>query len=64
MTVATKTLITTIEGPKGKAELFEVADDSTSMAVQYAVDFDGQSHEYLTMGEADIEAGELAGTPT
>ena len=41
-----------------------MADDATSMAVQYAVDFDGHSHEYLTMGEAYIEAGELAGTPT
>jgi hypothetical protein len=34
------------------------------MPVQYTVDFDGQSHEYLTMGEAYIEADELAGTPT
>jgi hypothetical protein len=62
--MATKTSLTVIEGPKGKAELFEVADESTTVATEYLVEFNGASQTYQTMGEAYIEAGEMAGTPT
>ena len=62
--VATKTTITTIEGPNGKAELYELAEEGAAVATEYVVEFKGQTTKYLTMGEAYIEAGEKAGTPT
>ena len=62
--MANKTSLTVVEGPNGKAELFEVADESTTVATEYQVDFKGEVHTYQTMGEAYIEAGALAGSPT
>jgi hypothetical protein len=62
--MATKTPLTVVEGPNGKAELFEVADDGTTVATEYQVEFNGKSQSYQTMGEAYIEAGSLAGTAT
>jgi hypothetical protein len=62
--MATKTSLTVVEGPNGNAELFEVADDGSTVATEYQVEFKGQSQTYQTMGEAYIEAGVLAGTQT
>ena len=62
--MATKESLTTIEGPNGKAELFEVADDGTTVSTEYVVEFNGKNYNFATMGEAYIEAGSLAGTPT
>lgn len=62
--MSTKTSITTVEGPNGKAELFEVAEDGSAVATEYAVEFKGETHTFMTMGEAYIEAGVLAGSPT
>lgn len=62
--MASKTSLTVIEGPKGKAELFEVSDEGATVATEYQVEFNGASQTFQTMGEAYIEAGELAGTPT
>ena len=62
--MATKTELTTVDGPNGKAELYEVAEDTTHVATEYVVEFKGESYKFATMGEAYIEAGSLAGTPT
>ena len=63
--MATKTLITEVDGPKGKAGLYELAEDgSAAVAVEYGVEFKGNLTKFLTLGEAYIEAGDLAGTPT
>jgi hypothetical protein len=62
--MANKTSLTVVEGPNGTAELFEVADEGTTVATEYEVEFNGASHTFQTMGEAYIEAGALAGTPT
>ena len=62
--MGTRTSITTVEGPNGTAELFEVAEDGSAVATEYAVDFNGKTQTFMTMGEAYIEAGVQAGTPT
>ncbi len=62
--MASKSSLTVIEGPNGKAELFEVTEEGTTVSTEYVVEFKGESHKYLTMGEAYIEAGEFAGTAT
>jgi hypothetical protein len=62
--MANKTSLTVVEGTKGKAELFEIADESTTVATEYQVEFKGESHKFQTMGEAYIEAGVLAGAQT
>jgi hypothetical protein len=51
-----------VEGPKGKAEIFEVAD--AGKAPEYQVRVGGQTHVYKSLGEAYIEAGEKVGTKT
>jgi hypothetical protein len=56
-----KTCLNLVEGPNGQADLFEIADESTTVATEYQVDFDGASHMYQAMGEAYIEAGRRAG---
>ena len=62
--MATKTTITIVEGPNGKAELYELAEDGSAVATEYVVEFKGETTKCLTMGEAYIEAGQKAGTPT
>jgi len=63
--MATKSVLTTIEGPNGKADLYEVeGGGGAHVEIEYVVEFKGESHKFLTMGEAYIEAGVLAGTPT
>ena len=58
-----RTLLHTVEGPKGKAELYEVISSGQSQP-QYEVDFGGSTISFKSMGEAYIEAGSLSGTPT
>jgi len=55
-------MLRAVEGPKGKAEIFEVQEDGSTRVV-YEVRFNGQTQRCLAMGEAFITAGELAGTP-
>ena len=62
--MATKSVLTTIEGPNGKAELYEVEDGAKHVETEYVVEFNGKEYKFTTMGEAYIEAGTLTGTPT
>jgi hypothetical protein len=56
-------LVATVEGPKGTAEIFEieVPDTGQTIEVEYAVVFQGQRHGFPSMGEAHLLANELAG---
>jgi hypothetical protein len=56
------TLLRAVEGPKGKAEIFEVQEEGTTRVI-YEVRFNGKTEKCLAMGEAYITAGELSGTP-
>lgn len=60
------TLVTTVEGPKGKAEIFEIAqpEPSGGQRFVYRVRFNSQEQECKALGEAYITAGELAGVKT
>jgi hypothetical protein len=51
-----------VEGPKGKAEIFEVTNPNQSPV--YQVRINGQNFEFKSLGEAYIEAGEKSGTKT
>ena len=57
--------IESFEGPKGKAEVFEVIIPPAAgigvEKVEYDVVIKGQSHKVLSMGEASILACELSG---
>ena len=59
--------IESFEGPKGKADLYEVVKTSPARPhveeVEYEVVFRGASQSRLTIGEASILACELAGDP-
>ncbi len=57
-----RTLLTTVEGPGGTAELYESSDGGPQPS--YEVDCGGQTHTFKSMGEAYITAGELVGTKT
>ena len=57
-----RTLLNTVEGPKGKAELYEVVDSGPQPV--YEVVCGGTTQSFRSMGEAYITAGELAGTKT
>jgi hypothetical protein len=68
MAEATRTLLRTVEGPKGKAEIYEILEASNSDAtvggevVNYEVMFNNETHSARALGEASIVAEELAGT--
>lgn len=62
--MATKSVLTTVEGPNGKADLYEVEEGTSHVETVYVVEFNGETHRFATMGEAYIEAGVLAGSPT
>jgi hypothetical protein len=51
-----------VEGPKGKAEIFEVSE--SGKAPEYQVRVAGQNFVFKSLGEAYIEAGEKVGTKT
>lgn len=50
--------VAVIEGPKGKAEIYEAI---VGNIIEYQVKFNGQTKTFNNLGEAYIEAGELAG---
>ena len=62
-----RTHITTIEGPKGKAEVYELSDTPTGTVTSgvasstYEIVFGNERQITLTLGEASIVAHELAG---
>jgi hypothetical protein len=62
-----RTHLRTIEGPNGKAEIFEVMrganEDATvgGDVVDYEVVFDNRSQRVRALGEASLVAEELAG---
>ena len=48
-------VVTTVEGPKGSADVVEVFKDGSNQPV-YEVHFQGKVDTYITEGEASIEA--------
>jgi hypothetical protein len=66
----TRELLTVIDGPKGKAEIFEVIKPSPpemaleGQLVEYEVKFGSDTQTFAALGEAYVTAGELSGTKT
>lgn len=60
------TLVATIEGPLGKADLYEVTRTlpDGAMEVQYEVRKGSQVQKFPALGAAYITAGELTGAKT
>jgi len=60
------TLVATIEGPLGKAEIYEVTRTLPSgpLQVEYEVRSGNESQIFPALGAAYIAAGELTGTKT
>ena len=54
--------VAVVEGPKGKAEIYEVFGDGRNL--EYKVKHNDRIDTYKSLGEAYIEAGELVGTKT
>jgi hypothetical protein len=55
--MANKTLITEVEGPNRKVDLYELAEDgSAAVAVEYGVEFNEDVITFLILGGAYIEA--------
>jgi hypothetical protein len=67
MAIPTRTLLRTVEGPKGKAAIYEVMQESDNASpvaeesVEYEVVCNEQTHMVRALGEASIVAEELAG---
>ena len=65
--MAARTLITAIEGPKGKAEVWEIEEETTGTVTSgvasstYEIVCGSSKETTLTLGEASIVAHELAG---
>ena len=59
-------LVTTIDGPNGKAEIYEVSTSEASggQRFSYIVKFGAEKIEIPSLGEAYITAGEKAGVKT
>ena len=54
------TVITTVEGPKGSADVIEIFTEGSNQPA-YQVHFQGKIDTYVTEGEASIEAMEAVG---
>ena len=56
-------LITTVEGPRGTADIFEVVLPNTgkTIEVEYAVVFGQERKGFPSLGEAHLLANELTG---
>jgi hypothetical protein len=54
--------VAVIEGPKGKAEIFEVWENGRLL--EHQVHFNGKVESFPNIGEAYIDAGEKTGKPT
>ncbi len=66
--MADRELITVIEGPKGRAEVYEVSEGASTtsatsgvMSSTYEVVMGGATESVMTLGEASIVAHELSG---
>ena len=66
--MADRELITVIEGPKGRAEVYEVSEGASAtsatsgvMSSTYEVVMGGATESVMTLGEASIVAHELSG---
>ena len=55
--------ITSVEGPRGAADIFEVTIPNTgpTIEVEYAVVFGQERHGFPSLGEAHLLANELVG---
>jgi len=64
--MAEDTMVTAIDGPNGKAEIFEVPQQFAGggQRFEYEVRFKGAKETYKSLGEAYITAGEKAGVKT
>jgi hypothetical protein len=64
--MAENTMVTAIDGPNGKAEIFEVPQQFAGggQRFEYEVRFKGSKETYKSLGEAYITAGEKAGVKT
>lgn len=60
------TLVATIEGPLGKADLYEVerTNPNGSIEVEYEVRAGQKIEKFAALGAAYITAGEMTGTKT
>lgn len=60
------TLVATVDGPLGKAEIYEVTSTlpSGALAVAYEVRSGSELQTYPALGAAYIAAGELTGSKT
>ena len=56
--VTNESPVAVIEGPKGKAEIYEYL---VRNIIEYQVKFNDQTKTFNNLGEAYIEAGELVG---
>jgi hypothetical protein len=56
--ITSETAVAVIEGPKGKAEIFEYL---VRNIIEYQVKFNGETKTFNNLGEAYIEASELSG---
>jgi len=59
-------LVATVEGPLGKAELYEITSTrpNGAMEVEYEVRMGDQVQKFPALGAAYIVAGELTGSKT
>ncbi|MSQ09858.1 MAG: hypothetical protein EXR52_02470 [Dehalococcoidia bacterium] len=64
--MAEDTMVTAVDGPNGKAEIFEVPQlfAGGGQRFEYEVRFKGVKETYKSLGEAYITAGEKAGVKT
>jgi hypothetical protein len=60
------TLVAEVEGPLGKAEIYEVTSnlESGALKVEYEVRKGSQTEKHPALGAAYIAAGEMTGTKT
>jgi len=61
-----ETLVATVEGPLGKADLYEVTKNLAdgALEVEYEVRTGSEVRKFAALGAAYIEAGEMTGTKT
>ncbi len=58
-----RSLYTTLEGPKGKAEVYQATDETGPGSEEYVVVFNGREQRFGAEGEAMVVAMDLVGTP-
>jgi hypothetical protein len=66
MSEITDTLMATVEGPLGKADLYEIARTlpNGALGVEYEVRMGTDVRRFAALGAAYIAAGELTGSKT